>query len=189
MVFPVKREPHPRKSCSCLTSCLNTIRHPLKELTMKTHLMKPKYIFTLVIVLLVVMSVLGVNPIRRAIRRTQQQQERRPVTDTLPPIISKAKNIEVVSATIKRQGDPTAVVVIVLRNNSDRAVVAISIESGDERDASGISTEGFRNGDEPSIVVLEPHGTITMEMPLSDLLPGKPLKVAGVMYADGSEDG
>jgi hypothetical protein len=107
-----------------------------------------------------------------------------------PKVISKVKNLEVVSVTVEQESPhPEPTVVIIIRNNSDQAVVSVAVESGDDKDASGISTDGFKEGDEPPSAVIEPYGTIKMEMLLSNLLPGKPLKVSGVMYADGSVDG
>ncbi|HKP72670.1 MAG TPA: hypothetical protein VJT82_07015 [Pyrinomonadaceae bacterium] len=107
----------------------------------------------------------------------------------IPKVISKIKTLEVVGVTVKGEGEANAAVEIEIRNNSDKAVVALSVESGDEKDSSGVSTTGFKDGDEAPAVIIEPHGTIKMEMLVSNLLPGKPLKVSGVMYADDSTEG
>jgi hypothetical protein len=104
----------------------------------------------------------------------------------LPKVISKARDIEVISVTPR--GDGT-VLSVVVRNNSDKAVVSIAIESGDAKDASGINISGFRGNDEAPTTVIEPRGLRTFDMPFDNLLPGKPLKVGGVMYADGTEGG
>jgi hypothetical protein len=107
-----------------------------------------------------------------------------------PKVISKVKNLEVVSVTVKQEShDSEPTVVIIIRNNSDQPVVSVAVESGDDKDASGISTDGFKEGEEFPAAVIEPYGTIKMQMLLSNLLPGKPLKVSGAMYADGSVDG
>jgi hypothetical protein len=107
-----------------------------------------------------------------------------------PKVISKVKNLEVVSVTVEQESHHSEpMVVIIIRNNSDQAVVSVAVESGDDKDASGISTDGFKEGNELPSAVIEPFGTIKMQMLLGNLLPGKPLKVSGAMYADGSVDG
>lgn len=122
------------------------------------------------------------------LRNSKIQQDKKPVT-VVPKVISKVKDLEVISTSLKAEGEPGAALVIEIRNNSDRPIIAITIESGDEKDASGVSTDGFKGGDEPPTVILAPHSTIKMEMGVDNLLPNKPLKVAGVMYLDGSDDG
>jgi hypothetical protein len=87
-----------------------------------------------------------------------------------------------------RSGEPDASAVIEIRNNSNKAVIALAVESGDENEAYGINRNGF-NGDSPPTTVLEPHGTIVLEVDIANLSPNFPLRVAGVIYADGTEDG
>ncbi len=153
---------------------------------MKSLKRLPGHILIWVIALVVIATLMIVASPRR--RDAEKQQEANQVA-AVPKVISRVKDLEVISTAIKRQSEPSAAVAIVIRNNSDKPIIAIAIESGDEKDAAGISTDGFKNGDEPPSVILPPHGTITMEMALGSLLPGKPLKVAGVMYADETEDG
>jgi len=107
----------------------------------------------------------------------------------IPKVISKVKSLEVIGVTIRNQGDQDAVAVIEIRNNSDKAITAISIEAGDDKDAAGVSVTGFKGGDEPPIIVLQPHGTIKMRMPLSNVPPNSQIKVGAVMYADETEEG
>jgi NAD(P)H-hydrate repair Nnr-like enzyme with NAD(P)H-hydrate epimerase domain len=147
----------------------------------------PSYILTWIVVLVAVTTLMIIaSPKLRS--SAQQQQETKRVT-VVPKVISKVKDLEVIGTTIKRQDEPSAVVAIDIRNNSDKPIIAIAIESGDEKDAAGVSTDGFKGGEEPPSIVLPAHGTITMEIAVSNLLPGKPLKIAGVMYADETEDG
>jgi hypothetical protein len=113
------------------------------------------------------------------VRRKQQ------VPDA-PKVISKVKLIEIISTTVK--SDPP-MLSIVVRNNSDKAVVSIAVESGDQKDSSGLNISGFRPDGQPPLTVIEPHGTRAIEFELDNILPNKPFKVGGVMYADGTEDG
>lgn len=143
---------------------------------MKSHFKEHPYFSLLCILLLAGMCVMSVAAVR------QQQQ-----VPELPRIISRARNLEVVSATIREQ-----VVFIEIRNNSDKPVIAVTVEFRDSRDAVGVNFNGFNDGDEPPTVVIEPHGTITVDLPLNHarhVRAGSPIRVGGVMYADGSEDG
>ena len=106
---------------------------------------------------------------------------------SLPQVISKVRNIEVVSVTL-RQDTPTPVVAIEIWNNSDKPVIAVAMETGNDHDAYGINRNGYR-GDSPPIPVIDPYGLTTIEMGLNNARPGEPIRVAGVIYADGTEDG
>jgi hypothetical protein len=152
---------------------------------MKSSKRLPNHILIWVIALVAIATLMIIASPK--LRKPGEQQEKNQVVD-VPKVISKIKHLEVISTTVKREGEPGAVVAIEILNNSEKPIIAIAIESGDEKDASGINKNGFRDG-QPPLVVIEPYGTITMEMAISNLLPGKPLKIAGVIYADDSEAG
>jgi hypothetical protein len=145
-----------------------------------------KYILVSVIALVAVTSLLAIAspPLRNSGKQGETKQ-----IEVMPKVISRVKALEVVNTYVIRQGEPGAAVVIEIRNNSEKPVIAIAVESGDEKDASGISTDGYKGEGETPTVILPPQGTIKMEMLINNLLPGKPLKIAGVMYLDGTEDG
>ncbi|HYG10905.1 MAG TPA: hypothetical protein VD835_13230 [Pyrinomonadaceae bacterium] len=145
---------------------------------MRTHLSKTKTLFALGTICAVAVCAIGVAAIKR-----QHDSAR------IHTVVSKIKNLEVVGVTVEREGEPDATLAIIIRNNSARGIVALSVESGDGKDFSGISTTGFGDGDVTPSIILEPYGTIKMEMLLGNLLPGKPLKVSGVMYADAATEG
>lgn len=107
----------------------------------------------------------------------------------LPRITSKVKSLEVISATIEGAAEPNALVSIEIKNNSDKPIIAVAVESGDGDEASGVSLNGFKGENEPPAIVLKPHGIVKVRMPLSNLRPGSPIKIGGVMYADDTEEG
>ena len=153
---------------------------------MKSGKRLPNYIFIVVIASVSFTTLMIIATPKLSVSEKLQQTKQ---LAEIPKVISQVKDLEVISTTIKRQGESDAVVAIEIRNNSDKPIIAIAIESGDKKDASGVSADGFRGEDQTPSIILPPHGTIVMEMPVSNLLPGKPLKVAGVMYLDGTEDG
>lgn len=147
---------------------------------MKTLFQRYKYAAALYAVVVLSASVIIVTA-------TTKPTGRQDGAAALPRVVSKIKQIEVLSAYLK-QGDDSAAVAIQIRNNSDKAVIAITIESGNKKDSSGI-TRSRSLGDKEPGAVIEPYGTIIMELPLSYVLPGHPVRVAGVLYADGTEAG
>jgi hypothetical protein len=143
---------------------------------MKGHLKQHPYFSLICALLLIGMCIMSVAAIRR-------QQER----PQLPRIVSRVRNIEVVNATIRGP-----MVAIEIRNNSDKPVIALTVEFRDNVDAAGVNHNGFNDGDEAPSVVIEPYGTITVEIPLSyanHVRPGSPIRIGGVMYADDSAEG
>lgn len=117
-------------------------------------------------------------------------QEKQPQTvATLPLIVSNVKDIEVVKATLKNKGTPDAVASIELKNKSNKAILAVSVETGRPDEAYGVTVNGFSEGDEAPEAVIQPHGFLMVEFSLYNIKPGDPIRVSGVVYADGSEDG
>lgn len=103
----------------------------------------------------------------------------------LPKVISEAKGIEVVNVRIKE--DLTLIVTV--RNNTDKAITALTLQAGDGRDEDAVTVAGYREGDEPDIVIIKAHATYDMDMPLNYVRPGRPVRVSGVSYEDGTEEG
>lgn len=102
----------------------------------------------------------------------------------LPRVLSKIKNLEVLSTTIIDADSPAARVRLEIQNNSAVAVMAVDIVAGD----GAIARSGLTDDEHP-IVVIEPYGTTTMEMSFGEMTPGAPLVVSAVTYADGTEEG
>ncbi len=144
---------------------------------MKPHPNRVRYILIPSLLVLAAAGVVGVA----AVLRQRQGNE-------VPKVVSKVKDLEVSGVRLTREGEQTAALAIEIRNSSAKPVVAVSVESGDEKDASGVDINGDTS-DGPPETIIEPYGTRTVEFPLSDVHPGKPVKVSGAVYADGSEDG
>ena len=142
--------------------------------------MNPARQKSLILISSCVLVVAGVAGAVMARRQTREVK--------LPKVISKVKNLEVIGVGVCREGEPTAALAVEIYNKSDKPVTAFSVESGDEKDASGIDINGDIS-DDPPTAVIEPHGIRTVELPVSDIHPGKPVKVGGAIYADGTEDG
>lgn len=107
----------------------------------------------------------------------------------LPRIISDVETLEIVDeANLKQKGTTDAFVEFKVRNNSNKPVIAINIESGDDINASGEMTSGII-GDEPPRIIIQPYETYKMRFPISNVISESPIRIGGVIYADGTEDG
>lgn len=139
---------------------------------MKTHIKKPYLAAVLCLVLFAALYVWN--------RGAAGQKEVK-----LPKVVSEAKNIEVLNVKIN---EPYALIVTV-RNNSEKPVVAITLQTGDGKDEDGVGAAGYREGDEPDEIVIKPHETFDMDMPLNYLHPGGVVRVSGVIYGDDTGEG
>lgn len=111
----------------------------------------------------------------------RRAQEKQPVTDTLPPIISRVKDLEVVEATIDER---TNIVFIKVKNNSKIPVTSVTLVQGSV--SSGIDGETDFSG--PNTVI-EPGGTVTFTEDRRFMDKNTPIFVGGAIFADGTEDG
>ena len=117
-----------------------------------------------------------------------QESKLKRVTD-LPEVNLEVKSLEVVKSKIERRGTNTAIAIIEIKNKTDKPIIAIAIESGDEENATGVIYHYFRNGEDNPKVLIEPNKTFKVEMSLSNLKPGFPIRISSVMYADESVEG
>ncbi|HLM55737.1 MAG TPA: hypothetical protein VK422_06370 [Pyrinomonadaceae bacterium] len=139
---------------------------------MKIHIKKP---YLVVVVCLVVFAALYAWN-----RGAAGQKEVR-----LPKVVSEAKNIEVLNVRI----DGPHALVVTVRNNSEKPVVAITLQTGDGKDETGVGVAGYQEGDEPDRIVIKPHETFDLDMPLNYLHPNGVVRVGGVIYGDDTGEG
>ena len=132
-----------------------------------------RYFAPTCVVLLLLIAFVGVTA-----SRPQRQIEP-------PTIVSKVRSLKILKTEIKGE-----FAFITIYNDTDTPVIAICIEVNDGKDAAGF-TLGLNEDDEPP-VVLEPYSSITEQFPLAHLRhvkPGTPIRIGGVMFADGTEEG
>lgn len=154
------------------------------------NLQKAKYLIAISVGIIVVVSTVAITESRKTSQLLKNSVQEKPQSnDTLPLIISQVKGIEVTKATLKYPGTPDAAVVLELKNNSDIAIVAVSIETGKPEEANGITVDGFKDDNEIPSIIIKPHGSTTVDFPLSNIKLGDPLRISAIIYADDSEDG
>lgn len=120
-----------------------------------------------------------------------RRQERKPVTSqaTLPKLISRVKKMEIVSATVQREGESDAVVTIGVRNNSDLPVTYFALTNGSiKTNEYGVARNGLDDPDNPQVVI-ESYAVATIDMLLSNLDGQYPIVLSAAVFADNSEDG
>lgn len=153
-----------------------------KGVFMTTNLRKIKTTVLVCATILIAASVYRVTAVKRSPR--QQQPQIQYVTDTLPRIVHKVAKLKIVRATLENAGTPEARVILKFRNNSEVAVTAFTITNGD----FSVGKDGGISVDEP-VNVIEPHGTTMLDIPASNFERDVPIILAGVLYADGTEEG
>ncbi|HYG83056.1 MAG TPA: hypothetical protein VD861_21850 [Pyrinomonadaceae bacterium] len=153
------------------------------------NLHKPKYLLAVSLPVLVFVSALALTKSSKNSPPPKVSQEQQQFATTMPLIISQVKDMEVVEAKLKNPGTKDVIAVLNIKNKSNKSVVAVSVETGEPEEAYGVTVNGFKEGDEPPEAVIEPHGTITVELRLDNAKPGDPIRVSGAVFGDESEDG
>ena len=149
---------------------------------MAAHIQRIKDLLLVCVSLLVAASFLAVTAVRRG--AAQRPQENRYVTDTLPPVISKVRNLKIIKATIEGLGTAEPFVVLKIRNNSDVGVIGYTVTNG----GASVGMDGGLGLGEQEIVI-KPHGTTTCKWAAASVEKDAPLILAAALYADGTEDG
>lgn len=139
---------------------------------MKTHTKKLQFVVAICLVLFAALYIWNIG--------TARQKEVK-----LPKVVSEAKNIQILNVKVE---EPHSLIVT-LRNNSEKPVVALTLETGNAKDGDGVSAAGYKEGDEPDSIIIRPHETYDMDMPLSYVRPDGLVRVSGVIYADDTREG
>jgi hypothetical protein len=151
---------------------------------------KTKYPIAISVGILVVVSTVALTKSNRTTPiPLKGHQETKQTIDIMPLIISQVKDIEVVKATLEDKGTDHPFAVLVIKNKSDKPVIAVSVEIGEPEEADGVTVNGFKEGDEPPSVIMEPNASVRALLSLNNAKPGEPIRVSAVVYADGSEEG
>ena len=136
---------------------------------------------------LITAAVITVGGFSMKRQQTKKQQERKRVTE-LPLVISHVSRLHVENISVKNPGTPDATAVIKIRNDSNLAVMAVEISTKNDVDSAAVNEDGLEDSENPHVVI-PPNGTITLEMPFTNMIPDVPLVVSGAVFADRSEDG
>ena len=128
------------------------------------------------------LSFIGFNYVSGQEKRIERVTE-------LPKITLEVNSLEVVKSKIERRGTNTGVAVIEIKNKTDKPIIAVALESGDEENATGVIYHYFKNGEDNPKILIEPSKTLKVEMSLSNLQLGFPIRISSVMYADESVEG
>lgn len=129
-------------------------------------------------------AALVVNVVVFSAKRPEpKQQHPKDWLTSIPRVISKVKDLEIINARIVRAGTDAPGVAFEIRNNSNRAVMAVDITCGE----AGISKDRLEDEEKP-IVIIEPYGRLAAEMN-DELSPGFPIVLSGAIYEDGKEEG
>jgi hypothetical protein len=100
--------------------------------------------------------------------------------DSLPPVTSQIKGMEVVSSFIDADGEVNITVV----NKTGKAIVGLGFASGKRTftDDNGISQDNPKP-------LIAPYASYTFMQPASNFQANQPIRLSVVLYDDGTEDG
>lgn len=96
---------------------------------------------------------------------------------------TKVKDLEIINLRVVGQDSDLPGVAFEVWNKSNRAVMAIEISCG----KGSIAKDGLEDEDNPTVVI-EPHGTLPVEMN-SELDPGNSIVITAAIFNDNKEEG
>lgn len=102
---------------------------------------------------------------------------------SVPQSGTKVKNLEIINPRVVRQDTDTPGVAFEVWNRSNRAVMAIEISCG----KGSIAKDGLEDDENPTVVI-EPYGTLPVEMS-GELDPGNPIVITAAIFNDNKEEG
>lgn len=97
--------------------------------------------------------------------------------------LSEVKRLTIESARVEGAG-ADATLVVSVRNNSGVAVKSFTLSVGDLH----VGQDGELAAEGPAAVI-EPHGTTTLAIRVSNFVDDQPLVISEASYADGTEEG
>lgn len=102
---------------------------------------------------------------------------------SVPQSGTKVKDLEIINLKVVGQNTELPGVAFEVRNKSNRAVMAIEISCG----KGSVAKDGLEDEENP-IVVIEPYGTLPVEMN-GELDPGNPIVITAAIFNDNKEEG
>jgi hypothetical protein len=102
---------------------------------------------------------------------------------SVPQSGTKVKDLEIINLRVVRQDTDMPGVAFEVWNRSNRAVMAIEISCG----KGSIAKDGLEDDENPTVVI-EPYGTLPVEM-TGELDPGNPIVITAVIFNDNKEEG
>jgi hypothetical protein len=147
--------------------------------------LKGRWFLIFAVLLMVGASVVVFSGKRQQSQKSQQPQNLQPKEwlTSVPLMLSKVKDLEIINARIVRAGTEAPGVAFEIVNNSNRAVMAVDIMCGE----AGMSKDGLADEEHPTVVI-EPNGKLKVEMN-GELSPGLPIILSSAIFEDGTEEG
>jgi len=134
-------------------------------------------------------GVFSINSIGKRYTKPDPYPQKRETVTYVPEIVSCAPKVKVLKAEIADGASADPTIVVEVENASEVGIIAISIESVKGREAFENTLRTSFEGDQIPIVVIKPHETGKLNMAMNSVFVGVPLRIGGVMYADGTEEG
>jgi len=117
--------------------------------------------------------------------RAAQETPKRPLLTKLPPIKNCTEHIKLIKAELRMQGE-SQVAALEVQNEGYIGVISISVEQLANRERHSSVESGFTL-DQPPQIVIPPGERMTITLGNLDAKP--PIRIGGVIFTDGTEEG
>ena len=114
-----------------------------------------------------------------------QEKSNRPALSKLPEIKSCVEHVKLVNAKLVNHGD-SQVAVLEVENQAYVGVISISVETMVDKAKYSVVKTGFSPDKEP-LIIIPPREKASIE--IGNLTANSPIKIASVMFSDGTEEG
>jgi hypothetical protein len=104
----------------------------------------------------------------------------------MPEIKSCVEHLKVVKGKLKTRDDGTQVAILELENTGYVGVTAFSVETVSGKEKHTITKSAF-SPDKAPLIIIPPQAKKSIE--LANLSANSPIRIATVMFADGTEEG
>lgn len=132
----------------------------------------------------------GINSLAsRSVVVPDPYPQNRQSLQTVPQVESCVPKVKVRKTEIVDAGTAEPSLVLELENDSNIGILAISVESVKGKESYETTLRSSFAADQTPIVVIKPHEVGTIRAAMSNLFAGVPLRISGVIYADGTEAG
>lgn len=156
--------------------------------------MPNRRLYALAVLLGVAMAVVLYTVGSTRTKSAQQEPHKKEYITSVPEVRSCVKNIKVLNKWIQYStasnttaSIENARVVVEVENTGELGVISISLETVHGGESYAEIPSSFAKY-EPTIII-QPHGTASLEMPASNVFPDGFMQIGSVAYTDGTIEG
>jgi len=143
-----------------------------------------QYVLFILFGILIAAGLYSFNSVRAKIRKQEAKQQ---APASVPKVLSCVKGIQIVRSEIENAGRPDASLAVEVKNITETGIVAIAMESTNGKEAYTVTLRSSFQGNPRAVIESRETGTLRMEV--GNIFPNALLRIGGVIYSDGTEEG